>query len=889
MDGASSATAAMAAGSAAEAAPKPQARAGGTAGKGAGSEEDLVPTALLSALMEDGGADGQHFVQEMNGVAMCVPYRVVAGAAPHDVAVIQRVVDAVFATVEATFSHFVAGSEVSRFNEAAVGVSVPMSAAMEEVMRDAVRMHAATEGAFDPTVGALSAHWMRHLDAHAEEPAEADAELQRVTGYVGLRNKVTIDFEAGEMTKRAPTALDLCGLAKGWAVDALLTKLRRENFYSLFVDWGGDVRIDGRHPAGRDWRCGIVQPPPLNTLFRSWSASAAPPDADADAVAYCLDLPRPTAVATSGDYRSLRKFGYHHIACPGARRPLRATAASTASVTVCHAACVMADALATQLMVLQDPDRIAAWVLGWNAAAAEGDRITDYYVYVRDGACGRLLSKKALEGGTALPGEDAAAPPPPPPLPAAAHEILRRLMRALLQPVSVLAVPDRRRTGSGGCHVVTASSGVALCRGGPATRATFYFNVMAGSLLNSILQVGAVVTVHPLRADDAGYAQRFAASEFIAYGDDPARAAPLPNATAAVAASATAEYYPPTQKGDPLGGYACIHQLAAAYPCRITMMRTAGDHTVVIAEHLHTGRLALPSTLLYGARAYWAVRQPGLFRHRVVITAAGDAAAPSHSAAAYALGVVGYDMGSLSFAPPMVAVVVPRSPLASAFLERVEGGRVAMRVHFLTASAAGEGVAGWFAKTAAVDGALQFRHYRGGAAAVAGRLGEDVTFRDAACGHIDVRVTGRADCHAANPAACCVNERATPPHDAGHTVVYGLVLGAGEGPAQGGPGLQYVTGAEGAVITSVDDTMRTFGSEAEADGGCLPLSLASPSSSSSSSASFSPAEPPPPSHPPAALPAEPAPPRRSPRGGGGSGAAGQKERKGTAGGCCLVA
>ena len=52
------------------------------------------------------------------------------------------------------------------------------------------------------------------------------------------------------------------------------------------------------------------------------------------------------AVATSGDYFQIQKFGYHHIVHPGLKKPMRANEDGVSSVTVVCKTCAEADAYA---------------------------------------------------------------------------------------------------------------------------------------------------------------------------------------------------------------------------------------------------------------------------------------------------------------------------------------------------------------------------------------------------------------------------------------------------------------------------------------------------------------------------------------------------------------
>ena len=62
--------------------------------------------------------------------------------------------------------------------------------------------------------------------------------------------------------KHIDARLDLSGIAKGWAVDKLVEALPSP----CYVDWGGDIKVKGKHPSGRPWVVAVPEPPSLGEL-----------------------------------------------------------------------------------------------------------------------------------------------------------------------------------------------------------------------------------------------------------------------------------------------------------------------------------------------------------------------------------------------------------------------------------------------------------------------------------------------------------------------------------------------------------------------------------------------------------------------------------------------
>jgi thiamine biosynthesis lipoprotein len=106
------------------------------------------------------------------------------------------------------------------------------------------RVHAATGGAFDPTVQPL---WQAVAQGAPLAPARALVGWDRVT--------VTED----EIRLGRGQALTLNGIAQGWAADRIAGLLRAEGFRHALIDMG-EIAALGLHPEGRPWRAAVTGP-----------------------------------------------------------------------------------------------------------------------------------------------------------------------------------------------------------------------------------------------------------------------------------------------------------------------------------------------------------------------------------------------------------------------------------------------------------------------------------------------------------------------------------------------------------------------------------------------------------------------------------------------------
>jgi thiamine biosynthesis lipoprotein len=240
-------------------------------------------------------------------------------------------VGAAIAAVDQRMSTYREDSELSRFNRHGLG---PFAASPElvEVMAEAQRVSALSDGAFDITVGPLVDAWGFGPKPTAASPSEDEiARLLSATGF----GRLSVDAATGSLRKSlAELRCDLSAIAKGYAVDRVAEALAGLGVTGHMVEIGGEVRAAGRTADGGIWRIGIERP--QQGRGDIWKVVEL-----ADA-----------ALATSGEYRNYYErdgVRISHTIDPRTGRPITHT---LASVTVIHPICMTADALATALNVL---------------------------------------------------------------------------------------------------------------------------------------------------------------------------------------------------------------------------------------------------------------------------------------------------------------------------------------------------------------------------------------------------------------------------------------------------------------------------------------------------------------------------------------------------------
>lgn len=230
-----------------------------------------------------------------------------------DLTAVRPAVDAVIRQVDGQMSPYLDTSDLTLFNRSRGTEVRVVPRELCTVAAEAVRIARLTDGAFDPTVGPVVSRF-------------GFGPIQGGTGsYSG------IEVSTNSLRKAiSDLTLDLCGIAKGYALDRITEALQRLGVQDAMIEVGGEIRVLGRHPKGRQWIAAIADP--VVTGFQ----------------VYRLVAPGGDALATSGHAVNglAAPIGISHIIDPLSRRPANT---DLASVSVLAATAMEADALATGL------------------------------------------------------------------------------------------------------------------------------------------------------------------------------------------------------------------------------------------------------------------------------------------------------------------------------------------------------------------------------------------------------------------------------------------------------------------------------------------------------------------------------------------------------------
>ncbi len=283
-----------------------------------------VPERLASDLLD--GFDPAARVVELSGPTMGTRWSVRLALPPgRDPDPVRAAIEARLADIVMQMSHWEPASLLCRYNAAAAGSWVPLPRDFEAVMAAGLEVAALSDGAFDPAIGRLTDLWGLGPNPAAGPPP--DSAIAQAQARSGWRN-ITLDrSHPRRLFQPGGIWLDLSGIAKGHAADALADMLDTMGLRHALVEIGGECVGRGVRPDGEPW----------------WVDLEAPPDLPLPPLRVALHQ---ITVATSGDY-----LAGAHTLDPATGRP---AVHDTTAVSVIHARCAVADAWASALGVL-DP------------------------------------------------------------------------------------------------------------------------------------------------------------------------------------------------------------------------------------------------------------------------------------------------------------------------------------------------------------------------------------------------------------------------------------------------------------------------------------------------------------------------------------------------------
>ncbi|MCJ8329143.1 MAG: FAD:protein FMN transferase [Lentisphaeria bacterium] len=237
----------------------------------------------------------------------------------------------VFDNVNTRFSNYNKDSEISKLNASAFDAPFKCSDEMWELLMASKVAFEDSHGAFDVTAGPMIKLWgLYRFEIKTLPTEDAINQAREKCGFKKLKfdneNK-TVKFSVAGMS------IDFGGIAKGYAVDKAVKKLREIGIEKGIVNLGGNIYCFENTPGDRD----------------HYKVAIKHPRAEG-AIGY---IPfKGKAVATSGDYERFVEIDgnrYTHIINPMSGKPV----SEICSVTVLSKSALLADVLSTAIFINQ--------------------------------------------------------------------------------------------------------------------------------------------------------------------------------------------------------------------------------------------------------------------------------------------------------------------------------------------------------------------------------------------------------------------------------------------------------------------------------------------------------------------------------------------------------
>jgi len=235
-----------------------------------------------------------------------------------------------FKRLEGILSNFSDTSEVSRLNKTG---RLYVGRELKALIKKSIQVSRESNGAFDITCAPLVDIWKKAIH---DKVLPEKKEINRALSLVGYKN-IYIDENTGLVIfLKKNMAIDLGAIAKGFAIDSAIEKLKALGVNSALINAGGEIYCLGTR-SGRPWKVAIQDP------RKSKDTIAVLPLSN-------------KAISTSGDYQQffeIKDKRYSHIIDPHTGYPVDN---GLIQVTVVADDATTADFLSTAVFVLGEKE-----------------------------------------------------------------------------------------------------------------------------------------------------------------------------------------------------------------------------------------------------------------------------------------------------------------------------------------------------------------------------------------------------------------------------------------------------------------------------------------------------------------------------------------------------
>ena len=159
--------------------------------------------------------------------------------------------------IDDKMSAFKENSEISKINLNAGVVPEKVSKDTYFVVKNSIKYSKVLEGTFDPTIRPLVKLW--NIGAEKESIPKKN-NIEEALKLVNYNNVILDESNYSIMLKNKKQALDVGGIAKGFAADEVRDIFYKHNIKSALIDLGGNIFALGSKEDNTPWKIGIQNP-----------------------------------------------------------------------------------------------------------------------------------------------------------------------------------------------------------------------------------------------------------------------------------------------------------------------------------------------------------------------------------------------------------------------------------------------------------------------------------------------------------------------------------------------------------------------------------------------------------------------------------------------------
>ncbi|TWO33212.1 FAD:protein FMN transferase [Seonamhaeicola sediminis] len=266
------------------------------------------------------GCDQKTKNTKVSGVVFGTSYSIIYNSRDN----YQKQFDSLFYVINKSMSTYQVDSDISKLNR---NESTTVDSHFKRVLTKSFEIYNETNGAFDPTIGAVVNAWNFGPE---EKISDLDSlKIDSLMHSVGL-NKVKRVHN--NIIKPKGTYIDFNAIAKGYGVDVIGEFLESKNVHNYLVEIGGEIRVKGENLDKKSM----------------WTVGVEEPHFDGNqSILKAIKL-KDAAMATSGTYRKFKidtsGNRYSHIIDTDTGYPSKT---NLLSISVIAQDCMTADAYAT--------------------------------------------------------------------------------------------------------------------------------------------------------------------------------------------------------------------------------------------------------------------------------------------------------------------------------------------------------------------------------------------------------------------------------------------------------------------------------------------------------------------------------------------------------------